>query len=130
LSAEAVSDNAPAVKGPDGKFYRFPAGTTQEKVNAYFKAHGIKEKPAALPEDGNVSGDDKLTGFDLYSGHLETLSGKTFLIYRDGERTTAVDWKISHTEGQAQIHFSCKTADDCLIENPEKHQTIHGKLLR
>jgi hypothetical protein len=93
-------------------------------------AKTASDKPTVEAETGRVSGDDRLTGFDLSNGHLETLSGRTFLIYREGERTSAALWEISQTEGQAKIHFSCKAADDCLIENPQKHQTLHGKLLR
>jgi hypothetical protein len=93
-------------------------------------AKTTSDKITVSPESGSLSGDDRLTGFDLSSGHLETLSGRTFLIYREGERTAAAMWEITQTEGQAKINFNCKTVDDCLIENPEKHQTLHGKRLR
>lgn len=79
-----------------------------------------------------TSGDDPLTGFDLSSGHLETLSGKTFFVYREGERMTALDWETEQEVkgGQAVLHFDCKAGGDCLIENPQRHQTLHAKLLK
>jgi hypothetical protein len=36
---------------------------------------------------------DTLTGFDLSSGHLETLTGNTFLV-RAGERDVALMWIV------------------------------------
>jgi len=81
-------------------------------------------KPSIGPETP-IEGEDTLTGFDLSSGHLETRSGKTFLIYRDGERYTALGWSTS-----SPIHFNCKSRSDCLIENTGNNEAVHGRLLR
>jgi hypothetical protein len=76
-------------------------------------------------------GDDTLTGFDLFSGHLETLSGRTFLVYREAERSTADMWKISgELSGQPQVHFICKPTSDCTIENTTNKQVVHGRVIR
>jgi hypothetical protein len=97
-------------------------------------AKGAKESATKTGESTQqaVSGDDTLTGFDFSSGHLETLSGKTFFVYREGERMTALDWETEQEVkgGQAAIHFDCRIGSDCLIENPQRHQTVHTKLLK
>jgi hypothetical protein len=85
-------------------------------------------RPAMPPDATPLEGDDTMTGFDLVSGNLEMLSGKTFLVYREGERGIANRW--NNFGLQPPIHFSCKTKNDCLIEKPATHQTVHGKLLR
>jgi hypothetical protein len=81
-------------------------------------------KPSIGPETPN-EGDDTLTGFDFSSGHLETRSGKTFVIYRDGERYTALVWSTS-----SPIHFNCKSRSDCLVENIGNSEAVHGRLLK
>jgi hypothetical protein len=76
--------------------------------------------------------DDTLTGFDLFSGHLETLSGSTFLV-RKGEKSVASMWNIKvQVEGgkQPHLHITCKTKDDCVIENTTNAQAVHGKRIR
>lgn len=116
--------------------YVFPSFASGTDANgsgqkAPVSPHKAQQKSAPVASD--EAGDDTLTGFDLYSGHLETLSGKTFLIYREGEKSTAEMWAIDQDvtgKGQAHIQFKCKDVNDCLIENPEKHQTVHGKLLK
>ncbi len=84
------------------------------------------------PDNAPLEGDDILTGFDSYSGHMETRSGKTFVVYREGEKSTAEDWKIDgEVSGkQHHIHFNCKAGSDCLIENSDSNQVVHGKLVR
>lgn len=119
-------------------FPKFPTGTPVETPTATGKERKTTipsgdsgQQSASVPHE--INDDDTLTGFDLYSGHLETLSGKTFLIYREGEKMTALAWETEQEvggKGQSKIHFRCKTGSDCLIENPEKHQTVHAKLLR
>lgn len=72
---------------------------------------------------------DTLTGFDFLNGHLETLSGKTFLV-RPGEQDVANDWRIRfQVEGgrQPRLHITCKTKADCIIENTANHQVVHGR---
>lgn len=88
-------------------------------------------KPEGQPDNARLEGDDILTGFDLYSGHMETRSGKTFVVYREGEKSTAEDWRIDGEVSGTQhhIHFNCKTSD-CLIENADNNQVVHGKLVR
>lgn len=102
------------LQGPDGKWYKTQAASEQD---AKAKVANFIGSPA--------TGDDTLTGFDYVSGHLETRSGKTFLIYREGERNTANLWDTS-----AKLHFECKVKSDCLIENTDNNEGVHGKLLR
>jgi len=84
----------------------------------------------ATPQESTPSEeDDTLTGFDSYRGHLETLSGKTFLV-REGEKDIASMWNINaQVEGKKQprLHITCKTKDDCVIENTTNSQAVHGR---
>jgi hypothetical protein len=75
------------------------------------------------------SGDDSLTGFDLGSGHLEMKSGKTFLVDREGEKSTAHYWAIwaDVNQKQPEIHYDCDARNECLIENLDNKQAIHGR---
>lgn len=111
--------------------YVFPALTAEtnsgqalNQDNAATKGWS-RTKPSTQQDTPVLEGDDTLTGFDLGSGHLETRSGKTFFVYRDGERLTALLWNTS-----APIHFNCKPRSDCLIENATNNEAVHGRLLR
>jgi hypothetical protein len=67
---EPPSPETVTVRGPDGKVYDFPAGTTKDSANAYFKKKGIgtTSDPSKEP-DGFVKADTILYGdYDL-SGH-------------------------------------------------------------
>lgn len=102
-----------------------------------FPALAAKAKTAtvrtATPQENTSSEeDDTLTGFDSYSGHLETLSGNTFLV-REGEKDAAWNWNYEGAkEGgrQPRLHITCKTKDDCVIENTSNHQAVHGRKIR
>jgi len=120
--------------------YRFPslitvvpAGGTvaQQESNVKAKAVGTPG-PSTHQEMAPTEEDDTLTGFDYYEGHLETLSGKTFLV-REGEKSIASDW-IIHVQvydgRQPPLHISCKTKGECVIENTTNHQMVHGKRIR
>jgi hypothetical protein len=125
LTADATADrvvtidpNKPLkVLGPDKRVWTFKAGTTEEQARAYFGRKGIKapaktSEPATaqdntLPQPAEA--DDTLTGFDSYSGHLETLSGNTFLV-REGEKDVGSMWNIKvQVEGgrQPRLHITC-----------------------
>jgi len=113
--------------------YVFPALTSDAANVTQSKTMlGPSTPMVAPPDSGPLEDDDILTGFDLFSGHLETRSGKTFVVYREGEKSTAETWAIhGQVSGeQLQLHFSCKTRNDCIIENAENHQAVHGKLVR
>ena len=76
--------------------------------------------------------DDTLTGFDFFNGHLETLSGNTFLV-RVGEQGIVDSWNIKvQVEGgnQPRLHITCKAKGDCVIENTTNNQAVHGKRIR
>ncbi len=91
-----------------------------------------QRKPASLGKSVSSPQDDTLTGFDSFSGHLETLSGSTFLV-REGEKGIASMWDFrSQIEGKGQprLHITCKTTDDCVIENTTDNQAVHGKKIR
>jgi len=76
-------------------------------------------------------GYDILTGFDIISGHLEMLSGKTFVVYREGEQGTASMWNAQgETGSQPSIHFSCDWLNECVLRNTTNDQAIHAKLQR
>lgn len=103
---------------------------TQRESNAKAKAV-TSPRPATPQENAPTEEDDTLTGFDFSSGHLETLSGFTFLV-REGERGVADMWDIKVLNGGAQprLHITCKTEGDCIIENVTNNQVVHGKLVR
>jgi len=100
--------------------------------NAKAKA-ATNPSPAAPQQENEPSEeDDTLTGFDLSSGHLETLSGSTFVV-REVEMFVASVW-VDRTEvlGEAQprLHITCKTRSGCVIENTTNHQAVHGRKIR
>jgi hypothetical protein len=107
--------------------YIFPSITADSPVPRQAVVPGRSDaKPTrSTGQESPSEGDDMLTGFDLLSGHLETRSGKTFLINREGERYAALMWGTS-----SAIHFDCKSTDDCLIENTGNKAAVHGRLLR
>ncbi len=106
--------------------YVFPSLSANSLLSEPSAAFGQDAKPKrSATQDSPSEGDDMLTGFDVMSGHFETRSGKTFLIYRNGERYTVVGWSAS-----APIHFNCKSAGDCLIENTGNNEAVHGRVLR
>lgn len=85
-------------------------------------------------ENGNGTPNfkDVLTGFDQFDGRLETRSGHTFVIDREGERPTASSWRIYADVYQTTVPLliDCKSTSDCLIQNTANNQAVHGKLLR
>jgi hypothetical protein len=97
---------------------------------------GNNSRQAGTPQ-GDASGDeeDTLTGFDLLSGHLETLSGNTFVV-REAEKSVASMWNINaQLEGvvggrQPRLHITCKVKSECVIENTANSQAVHGKRIR
>lgn len=105
--------------------YRFPvlwpaSGVTQP-TGAHEAVGGNKRKE----NTAETEEDDSLTGFDLLSGRLETHSGHTFVVAREGERNSAIWWKTS-----AKLHFVCKGKSDCLVENRDNDQAVHARMLR
>jgi hypothetical protein len=103
----------------------------REKQRAVFLQRTQRKSPS-LGESASNAQDDTLTGFDSFSGHLETLSGGTYLV-REGEKDVASMWNIrSQIEGKGQprLRITCKTADYCVIENTTNDQAVHGKKIR
>jgi hypothetical protein len=65
------------LKGPDGKMYRFPAGTTEAQAANYFASKGIVASPAAgspsaieTEIEGDFNGWDGETIFKLANGQI------------------------------------------------------------
>lgn len=127
--------------GPDGTWYKTQASSEQEARSKLAKMiadstrqhpNDAKAKPASLGENESNDHEDTLTGFDSFSGHLETLSGSTFLV-REGERDIASMWNIRvQVEGgkQPRLYIACKAQGDCVIENTTNQQAVHGKKLQ
>lgn len=68
-------------------------------------ASTAKQIAAATQENAPTEKDDTLTGFDYLNGHLETLSGDTFLV-RPGEQDMVHMWSIKvEVEGGKQPVF-------------------------
>lgn len=71
-NAPPVTPNVPVrkvrVKGPDGNFYRFPAGTDKAGAVAFFKKKGIggkkKDTPVAAPADNKPPDSSHPPGYD------------------------------------------------------------------
>lgn len=80
--------------------------------------------PSKGPSAGTIGGDDSLTGFGIIDHKMNTLSGHTFLIANEGEQLTAIGWSAS-----ARLRISCKPSGQCLIENKDNGEAIHGKAL-
>jgi hypothetical protein len=91
----------------------------------------VADEPTPKQDFLPVSGSDRMTGFDLSSGHLEMRSGKTFLVYREGEKDTALGWSTwaDVTHRQPTLHFGCDAHNECLIENSDNKQAIHGRMI-
>lgn len=112
-------------QAPDGTWYKTQAASPQEAKDKLAKEIADAAQHKSTPSEE----DDTLTGFYSYKGHLETLSGKTFLV-REGEKDVALTWNIKvQVEGgeQPRLHITCKTTDDCVIEDTSNHQAVHGK---
>ncbi len=114
--------------------YRFPSLLAEappenaSRTNSG-QAKTVSRAPAAITPQ---AGDDVLTGFDLSTGHLEVRSGKTFLIYREGERSTALGWQTwaEVTLKQPGLHYECSARNECLVENEQTKEAVHARLLR
>ena len=114
-----------------------PSSHTGQKASK--KPVTATDAPTAKPDGGNDSpalvsqdGSETLTGFDLSSGNLETKSGKTFVIYRRGERTTADMWYLDTALGgqQPRLRVKCDATGECLIENLKNNQAVHVRQLK
>jgi hypothetical protein len=114
--------------------YRFPSLLAEAGQEKTTETRPLTAKNPSRPilHITPQAADDTLTGFDLNSGHLEVRSGKTFLIYREGEKDTALGWQTwaDVTHKQPGLHYECDTRNECLIENEENKQAVHGRLLR
>lgn len=111
--------------------YVFPTPTADTPAANTSQSQPEKSvKPVIKIASGKpMEGDDTLTGFDFISGHLETLSGRTFVVYREGETGTASMWNAQGQLGsQPEIHFSCNSLGECLIKNTTNNQVVHAKL--
>jgi hypothetical protein len=133
LTADGESTECPPDKYRDSQTwnvsYSFPKLTNSIDLSA-----GLVPKPRAVtPHGAHVHAEDKVplegtdskTGFNSWDGHLETRSGHTFVVYREGERTTALLWDTS-----ARLRFTCRTNSDCLIENVGNNEAVHARMLR
>ena len=115
-------------QAPDGTWYKTQAASPQEAKDKLAK----EIADAARHDNEPTEEDDTLTGFDYINGHLETLSGNTFLV-RAGEQDIANTWNIKvQVEGgkQPRLHITRKTKGDCVIENTTNNQAVHGKKIK
>jgi hypothetical protein len=115
-------------QAPDGTWHKTQSASPQEAKEKLAK----EIADAAQNENEPTEEDDTLTGFDYLNGHLETLSDNTFLV-RAGEQDIAHMWSIKvQVEGgkQPRLHITCKTKNDCVIENTINSQAVHGKRIR
>jgi len=120
----------------NGTFYSFECSHSKYKEADHWSLTyvfpALTIKPASPSEKESNEHDDTLTGFDSFSGHLETLSGNTFLV-REGERNIASMWNFRvQVEGgkQPRLHIACKVQGDCVIENIINHQSVHGNRIQ
>jgi hypothetical protein len=97
--------------------YVFPTLSTERKSRKRTSTPNVRTT--------SLEGTDSLTGFDYMSCRMETRSGHTFLLYRPGECTTALQWRVS-----ARLRYACKTKRDCLVENLGNNQAVHARLLK
>lgn len=102
LLAENLSPEIP-------KSIRQEAGKHDEQIE---KAH--------IP----VAAQDTLTGADVVSGGVETLSGHSFRVTREAEKMTLIPWEASD-----KLAISC-TQSACLITDNNNGQSVHARLIR
>lgn len=67
-----------------------------------------------------------MKGYDSENGHLATVSGNTFVI-QEAEQDIAEGWQTAIGAKQPQLSITCKTDDECVIENMSKHGVVHGR---
>ena len=135
LSAKGSSRSCPPDKYRDARAwsvsYNFPKLATTASPPAsssqeHTAATSNRGKLGVRAENGaSLEGADSLTGFDFGSGHLETRSGRTFLVYREGEKFAANLWDTS-----ARLQYTCKTQSDCLLEDLDNNEAVHARMLR
>jgi hypothetical protein len=71
-----------------------------------------------------VAAEDTLTGADVVSGGIETLSGHSFRVTREAEKMTLIPWEASD-----KLAVSC-TQSACLITDNSNGQSVHARLIR
>jgi len=116
-----------------------PAPSTETRATGNSKPKDTRKNTSARKANGDTTSTqvipqdefETLTGFDYNSGHLETRSGKTFVVYRQGERTTAVAWDSEALMGkQARLHIKCDASGECLVENLRYNEAVHARPLK
>jgi hypothetical protein len=98
-----------------------------EKADVAGKPNGSVPKTAKVgtAKSGPQEGDEIISGYDVASGNLETSSGRTFFIYKPGERLTVIAWPES-----SQFHYKCDENLVCTLTKDGTAVVLHAKLKR
>jgi len=120
------------VRMPDGTLVQnVPRGTP--KSEALRRYNLLKQRQASVPsvatdetpgeQLGAIEGSDTLSGVDPVDNRLDMVSGRTFSVYRSGERYTVMYWSAKQ-----RLRFSCKPQSDCVVVNTDRGETVHARL--
>lgn len=81
------------------------------------------KEPNKATEVRTSEGTDTITGVDSVTGELDTKSGRVFFVYSSAEQYTIIPWSAKQ-----RLHFSCRAASDCTLENTDRGETVHARL--
>jgi hypothetical protein len=70
-------------------------------------------KPAQNLASYSIEGDDAIVEYDVTRGIVETISGKTFLIYKKSGEDVGSKWQ----DYPVSIHYRCDRTSMCTLTN-------------
>jgi hypothetical protein len=79
-------------------------------------------RPAA--QHGTLEGDEVVSGYLFSTGNVETNSGRTFCIYKEGEKLSAAMYLRSLTD----FHYKCDKNRVCELTRPGTQIVLHARL--
>jgi len=109
LSSWDFSTNLPLIQKADGAGK--PSGSAAQTAGVGTIKSGPRE------------GDEIISGYDAVNGNLETNSGRTFFIYKPGEQSTAISWRVS-----SRFHYKCDENFVCVLTKSGTDAVLHARL--
>lgn len=86
--------------------------------------HKDTEQPNTSRAEISVPSEDVLTGADVVSGGVETLSGRSFQVTREAEKMALIPWHPTD-----KLAISC-SKNMCLITDENNGQSVHARLIQ
>ncbi|MGO9776077.1 MAG: hypothetical protein ACLPM3_05770 [Terracidiphilus sp.] len=125
LSNWDFSTNLPLIQKADGAGK--PSSSGPQNINSLpgtgQTARVGTSKNGHMPVGGPQEGDEIISGYDIFTGNLETSSGRTFYIYKPGEQSSAIGWPVS-----TQFHYQCNETLVCTLTREGTAVILHAKL--